>query len=126
MGVATGASLLRLEKLARNAVQGKDVRGWQPVGDKINVSGEDILSNFPEEVFAKMADQFAGLLMVSEDAGSYLCNYLYYKSLAHFSINSKVLFVHVADVQQLPDAVSLEAQQWIVKTIAEHQYRLNA
>lgn len=119
MGVASGAELLRLEKLARNTVQGEDVRGFQPSSNKIDADGRDIPTNLPEEVFDKILAAFEGVSMISEDAGSYLCNYLFYKSLSHLSSKARVLFVHVADVQQLPEAVDLKTQKVLVKGIIE-------
>lgn len=50
----------------------------------------------------------------SEDAGAYLCNYVYYKSLQRFGRKSGVAFLHLADFINDPDASSLETQAAII------------
>jgi pyrrolidone-carboxylate peptidase len=51
----------------------------------------------------------------SDNAGSYLCNYVYYKSLCAFRNNSLVVFVHIADYQNNQDAVGLTEQVGFVR-----------
>ena len=49
-------------------------------------------------------------VVLSDNAGSYLCNYIYFKSLHTNGLKSKVLFIHIADTVNTPSAPSIERQ----------------
>ena len=102
-GVATSATRPRLEKMAKNRAKFRipDVRG-----DTINDS--PIILGAPETIQTTLdIDSLDGFDM-SVDAGEYLCNYLYFKSLMAFGPSADVLFVHLPSFETTPEDVQLE------------------
>lgn len=84
LGVMSPRGFLRLETVARNHIGATlDNAGFRPDSPKIDPAGPEFLtSKFPlEDVLERL--QTRGLqAQLSEDAGSYLCNFSYYLSLA--------------------------------------------
>lgn len=90
-GVAANQNKVCLEKTARNILKySEEEKPIDPQGvESIHTS----LSRL-EEMAA--ASKKAGLpACVSQDAGNYICNYLYYKALMVAPSSTSVLFVHV-------------------------------
>lgn len=113
IGVATGASRMRLETLARNEASGADIHGVDPGGMEIVASASDLRTQVNLESLTTFAATHPEEVEVSEDAGAYLCNYLFYQSLYCWTLphGGRSLFVHLADpVHCGSKAVSLERQ----------------
>ncbi|MEY3682882.1 MAG: hypothetical protein RLZZ289_1416 [Bacteroidota bacterium] len=109
LGVATGSEKMRIETRGRNSAEGKDVSDSIPPSPTILANTSDIVSVLPmselNEFVAKHPE-----VVLSDNAGSYLCNYIYFKSLHTNGLKSKVLFIHIADTVNTPSAPSIERQ----------------
>lgn len=99
-GLSLSAEGFRLERIARNGIRAEkpDVRGDPGRPGCIRDGAGDFASSLPlEAVHAALSA--AGLpVAYSEDAGGYLCNYLFYLSRGHFCAGfapGMAGFVHV-------------------------------
>jgi|688.fasta_scaffold884644_1 pyroglutamyl-peptidase len=110
LGVATNSLKMRLEIKAQNLKCGNDIFNINPINEKIIENNHSIYTSFPSEIINKIIFNKNLQVVYSDDAGTYLCNYLYFKSLKNFSSKSHILFVHIADFQSELNAVSLENQ----------------
>ena len=119
LGVATNFDKLRIETKAHNSISGNDIDGFEPLNKTISTEHETISSNFPTDVFDYILNKYRKEVIISEDAGRYLCNYIYYKSLYTFQNESKIVFIHIADFQNNNSAISLEKQKQIVFDFVE-------
>lgn len=99
LGVAGNSSGFRLETLARNRFDPiADVRGHVPADGVIDPTAPpalpgtlwpaDLLANPPRGVVA------------SDDAGGYLCNYLYFRMLQRFPMK-RIGFLHVPPLEKM-------------------------
>lgn len=111
LGQASGRAVVCLERLARNCLDFPipDNGGQQPRQELIELQGPDILtSDLPLELWsAKLREQ--GLpCELSENAGTYLCNQVFYQSLycAAQGRGLRVTFVHLP---LLPEQVASDA-----------------
>ncbi len=112
--LATGLAVKRteicVERVAINVMDFRipDVDGNQPRGVPVIEGGPD--AYLTEVDVRAMADAIGGV--VSNTAGTYVCNALYYKLLHHLRPRGiPVVFVHLPPV----DAVPLERQQEAVR-----------
>ena len=105
MGVATNNEKIRIEFWPKNYVNGTDVaqmsrEGFIDSGDSAFIKADNSITDKSLKFIENslwMKDSY--------DAGNYLCNYIFYKSMRKFE-NSKVLFLHVSDYinnQHSPD-----------------------
>jgi pyrrolidone-carboxylate peptidase len=112
LGVADGRPAITPELFARNYigkesdVSGRVRRG--PIDEQSPLLLEGTL--WPVPMLADLAVRHP--CRASLDAGSYLCNYAYYRALQKFP-GKKVGFLHVPSV----DAVPLERQQAVLQEI---------
>jgi pyroglutamyl-peptidase len=120
LGVATNFDKLRIEINAHNSISGNDIDGFEPGNQIINNGNEIISSNFPFEVIDYILNKYKDEVVISDDAGRYLCNYIYYKSLYHFKNESKVIFIHIADFKNNNKALSIEIQKKIINDFVEY------
>lgn len=114
LGVASGRKQVTPEMYARNQIgHTKDVRGNDRFGP-IDPNGELLLEGtlWEPEVVASLLPN--SKLHMSLDAGSYLCNYTYYRALQTFP-DKKVGFLHVPDVSAIP----LDEQAVLVRRLIE-------
>jgi pyroglutamyl-peptidase len=113
LGVATGSDKMRIETKGRNSAEGKDVLDANPSFPTILAHTSDIVSILPmselKEFVAKHPE-----VVLSDNAGSYLCNYIYFRSLHTNGLKSKVLFIHIADTINTPSAPKIELQADLV------------
>lgn len=116
LGVATGAAKMRIETTGRNAAAGKDVLDVEPTSNKIMAAGFDLVSPLPLGQLREFAAQHEDVVL-SDDAGSYLCNYIYFKSLHAHGTKAQVLFIHIADYMNEPSAPGIERQADLVQDI---------
>lgn len=110
MGVAGSSSGFRLELLARNHVSGADVRGDTPSDRWIDAAAPAVLPGSLWTEAHRAVDP--GAIVFSEDGGSYLCNYLYFRMLQRFP-TKRIGFLHVPPLE----AMGLERQVQVVKGI---------
>jgi pyroglutamyl-peptidase len=103
LGLRGGGIGIDVERIARNHVgTSPDMRGETRGPGPINPGGPDVL---PTRLFhgLSLPQRFAP----SDDAGCYLCNYVYYQALRRLPLAVRVGFVHVPPLDALP----LEEQQ---------------
>jgi pyroglutamyl-peptidase len=117
MGVASNNTFPRIEILAQNLLNGKDIYGFEPNNHRIQDESEDIQTNFPIHLIDNLQLQYKDELIISKDAGTYLCNYIYFKSLYHFKENGKVIFIHTADFYTRKDALGIEQHARIIESL---------
>ncbi len=85
LGVAVGSAYWRVERFARNQ-RGKtpDTQGVTSLEPWIIEEGDSLLvGNLPVEAITSDLQAIGIPAQSSNSAGDYLCNYLYYRSLAH-------------------------------------------
>ena len=117
-GVAVGSLRLQIELHACNRVKGRDVDGVALEG-VIEEKGPAVLTS-PLASHVRAGCQARGIALdASEDAGGYLCNYIYYKSLRRLGPHSGIAFLHLADFVSNPAASSLEAQAGLLVKLTE-------
>lgn len=114
LGVAGDSAVLRVERLARNRVgPSPDVRGV--------VRGPGAISSGLPDVLAGMLLPPAGPLPAgcahSDDAGDYLCNFLYWLALTRLP-QTHSAFVHVAPIDRLPEDDQVRA---VLGLLGSHQ-----
>jgi pyroglutamyl-peptidase len=94
MGVAGRSTRMRLESTGRNVIGGRtDVRGSATTGE-IDPNGPAAIAGtlWTAPSFAIETDS----RRPSDDAGDYLCNYIYYRALRRFDgMNKRIGFLHV-------------------------------
>jgi len=120
-GVAPGEHVMWLETLARNARKGRDIEGFGPVdAQPIHPEAPDLTSTYPEVALRMVLSSHKGLCRRSSDAGSYLCNYIYYRMMETLSReNTIMLFVHVADPTAGKEPIPVSRQAVIINRIIE-------
>jgi pyroglutamyl-peptidase len=99
-GVAGKSSRLRTERVARNVVGDRpDVRGVVRGPGPIDADGPALLAGtlWTSQAFGWETD----VRRPSEDAGDYLCNYVYWRALRRFGAGKRVGFLHVPPVEQM-------------------------
>ena len=97
-GVSPRSKILRLERGAHNRIdRRRDAKGHHPATSKVSESGHERLeTNLPVSAVAASLRRQGHGARVSNSCGRYLCNLLYYRSLAWAHENgSEALFVHV-------------------------------
>ena len=89
VGEAIKREDITFEIRAKNIADGKDNKGVTKCAEKIKVDGKEYLyTNI------KIPENF----LISEDAGTYLCNYIYYSALDKFlTKKTNVIFIHLPD-----------------------------
>lgn len=114
IGVARGRTQVCPELFARNQIgHTRDVRGvdrFGPIEEGAPLLIEGGLWD-PNQLLAVFSDP---RIHVSLDAGSYLCNYLYFRAVRAFPAK-RVGFLHLPDVA----AMSLEEQILLVEQLVE-------
>lgn len=115
LGLASDRKEICLELVALNGMSAKrpDNDGRAVLFQSIEPQGESaLLSAWPLHEWAEKAQAIGLPLKVSLSAGSFVCNYIYYKARQS---TTKALFVHVP----LEESVSLEKMaeslRWILK-----------
>src|SRR5689334_11155483 len=117
LGVAGQSSQMRLECVARNRIGPlPDVRGFAPSSARtaIDPDGPEILRGTLWDRCAALAEETPQWRR-SDDAGDYLCNYIYYRALARFGATHAVGFLHVPPLDQ----IDLPTQQRLLSQILD-------
>jgi len=124
LGVDERSSVFKLERCAVNECSFRipDVNGCQPTGQAISrsPSGPEVLrSTVPVERIRTLDGLKDYTVELSDDAGKYVCNYLYYRSLeacAKAGAGARSLFLHVP-----PEAVaSIADGAMVVSSVCRH------
>ena len=116
LGVATGSRHKRIETTGRNAAAGRDVEDAEPTSASILKSSSDIVASLPYKGLGEFVANHPDVV-ISDNAGSYLCNYIYFKSLHAHGANAQVLFIHIADNTHDSTAPGIERQADLVLEI---------
>lgn len=106
LGLASSSAVIRVERLARNVddYPEPDMAGEQPRDEPIVPGGATTLStNVATDALANAIRASGVPAAVSEDAGSYLCNHLFYRLLRHAGGVTQIGFLHVPS---LPESVA--------------------
>ncbi len=113
LGVAGDRSQVSLELEAQNLRSGADVRGASTDG-LIETEGPDRLKStmWSQELVEYLKIEYPHDIALSWDAGTYLCNYIYYKALRTLNI-PRIGFLHVV----MPDKIPLSTQEEIVRGV---------
>lgn len=114
MGLGTGSTRLRLEKVGLNWNESvhADEAGYTAPSEKIDAdSPMSLMTSFPvNEIYAKLSKQNYPI-DISFSAGSFVCNNLYYKTLKAYP-GIKSIFIHVP-------AENIIRIEWQVEVIRE-------
>lgn len=130
-GKTSPSTCIYVESLARNRDSaGKpDNAGVNRTGGAIVPDGpETIAASFPASELRQSLKEAGYSCEISDDAGGYLCNHLFYRGMHAFGASIPYGFVHVPPVVSMGDNVngSLTLQQLaqamadMAKTLAKH------
>jgi len=119
MGVASNETKMRLETMAKNIKSGKDMEGVAPNSIPIIQGSQDAKTLIQFSIFNKLCAKYPSKIKISDDAGTYLCNYIYYQSMMKSKGETKIIFVHIADFINNSLAVSLEDQKIILNDLIQ-------
>ena len=117
LGVAAGRDHLSIELFARNwKGDAKDVReegaeGLIEAGAPLLLEGTLWTAENASQIVA-----FDPRVRISMDAGSYLCNYTYFRALQHIS-GKRVGFLHVASQEKMSIEIQMLSLQKILEVI---------
>lgn len=114
LGVASNESKIRIETCGQNIQSGKDIENISPDEPEIIKNEPNLDTNVSIEILKKFVSNNNEFISISADAGSYLCNYLYYKSLYFLGKKSLILFIHTADTQNQPIAPNIDYQSELI------------
>lgn len=116
LGVAGSEKKLRLETLARNLAEGMDVDNCNPNAKPILDGGADLETSWPLMKLIRFQAEHPDEVRFSTNAGTYLCNYIYYLGLQMCRPHPghHVLFVHVPDQPSEPEAIVIDDQASLI------------
>ncbi|KAE9597980.1 hypothetical protein Lal_00029594 [Lupinus albus] len=125
LGVNSGAQRFAIERQAANEATFlcPDELGWQPYQVPI-VPEDGGISRKREtclsvEAILKSLKKGAYDVMISDDAGRFVCNYLYYHSLRFAEqMGSKSLFVHVPLFSRIDEETQMQFTASLLEAIA--------
>lgn len=129
-GVAMGETLIRLESKAVNWAYGEDVNGTFKPGRRIDPDEPDALySTLPLESLRVLLEEAEYPVGISEDAGTYLCNYLFFKIMQRVALEPAerlVLggFVHVPGQEVVSIPEMTEAWERMLGALVVHHQGL--
>lgn len=104
VGVAGTAEKLRVETRARNVIgKSADVRGQAPAGTISEAHPPFTDTNFFDDLPA-----LPKCCVHSQDAGDYLCNYVYHQARTRLP-GTKAVFFHITPTDKLDEATQVKA-----------------
>jgi len=114
LGATAHSDRMRVERVARNRVGAlPDVRGIVRGPAEIDAgSGEALPGTLWDSVHPSDSDGWAW----SDDAGDYLCNYLYWRALRRFP-QKRIGFVHVPPAERMPITKQLEVARELLRRV---------
>lgn len=126
LGVNAGARRFALERVARNEATFTcaDERGWAPIKHVIDPAFGALSATrhtrVPVGTLARRLCDQGFDVEVSTDAGRFVCNWLYFHSLAHaHRQNAATIFVHVPPVAVVPFDHQLSFLHALIACIAD-------
>jgi pyroglutamyl-peptidase len=120
LGVASKSSKMRLELFANNYAEGTDICN-ETKKEIIDCNTQaKISSNFSKSQLDYFMNCYPESILISENTGNYLCNYIYYKSLSKFK-EKQILFIHIANFLGIENSISQEKQVEIIDFIIKNQ-----
>jgi len=124
LGVASRSEKVKLELTARNFVSAKDNSGAYREGE-ISINGpQRLYSTLENTHYQEIMEEFHSEVTTSENAGAYLCNYIYYKTLQKLP-DKAILFIHIANFSDLSGSVSFERQVEFLSLLVERNLTVN-
>ncbi|KAL6841900.1 hypothetical protein ACP4OV_028412 [Aristida adscensionis] len=124
-GVDDGATGFALENQAVNEATFPcpDELGWKPRRDRIVPSDGNISrvrkTTLPVKELTKSLQKIGYNVMPSDDAGLFVCNYVYYQSLRFAEQHGmKSLFVHVPSFSTIPEEVQMHFVASLLEILA--------
>jgi pyroglutamyl-peptidase len=117
IGVATNEKEIRLELCGQNLKSGTDIDNKTFHKEYIYPEEKTIYTSFPVNIINDIIENNKDTVKISKDAGEYLCNFIYYKSLYKFNDTIPVIFIHLADIFNQPDAPELTKQTNLVEDL---------
>ncbi|KAK7356180.1 hypothetical protein VNO80_15447 [Phaseolus coccineus] len=124
-GVNSGATRFAIERQAVNEATFRcpDEMGWKPQKVQIVPSDGPITrirqTTLPVEEFTKALASKGYNVMTSDDAGRFVCNYLYYHSLRFTEQNGmKSLFVHVPLFSTIDEETQMQFAASLLEVLA--------
>lgn len=125
LGVNSGTTGLAIEQRAVNEATFRcpDEMGWQPDGLPIVEEDGDIThvreTKFPVSKIAGNLLKQGFDVVISNDAGRFVCNYVYYHSLRHAAKHgTRSLFVHVPPFSKISEEKQMELICALLKFLA--------
>jgi pyroglutamyl-peptidase len=119
-GVSARATEIRIERAARNHLgRGRpDALGVTPRRTQVRPSGAEVLpATLPALEIAAVLSAAGIANVISDDAGDYVCNATFYRSLASFEgTHRRAAFIHVPPREILAIEQLERAAQLILKT----------
>jgi pyroglutamyl-peptidase len=106
LGVDSSSTCFKIEQVAYNNMTFRvpDERGFQPDRENIeydNNFDQPIFTSIPTTTICKELQDCGYDVILSQDPGRYICNYIYYKSLC--SSDKKIsVFIHVPPAEIIP------------------------
>lgn len=131
-GVDTSAQGVRLESQALNKALGQDVDGEVKQSGPIDPNGPDAIPTMlPVEDLRVMLEQAGYTAGISESAGTFLCNFIFYELMQKVTAEppeQKLLagFVHVPSVTTLDPEKMAEAWKLIIDKVVTYRAGLVA
>lgn len=130
-GVAVGEKGIRLETTARNFARGTDVANDPFPTGKIDANGATTLKTaLPIELLKGALEVNKYPVLVSDNAGDFLCNYLFYKLMKRMEAdkpaNMIAGFVHVPGTETVSGAQMTEAWKLMLDRLTTHHRELVA
>ncbi|EFJ31126.1 hypothetical protein SELMODRAFT_169592 [Selaginella moellendorffii] len=125
-GVNSGASRFAIERRAVNEATFRcpDEMGWQP--QRLQIAPEDGPLSATRETTLPAAEIVRCLaskgfeVTLSDDAGRFVCNYVYYQSLRHARANGTVcIFVHVPLFSRIEEDVQMQFVASLMEVLAQ-------
>lgn len=120
-GLAAKRENIELESLAVNKIHAEiqDNAGKAPQNDVINAEGPDsFLSTLPIQGIAGALQEAGFPVKVSNDAGNFVCNYLFYRLMETNQDTERLCgFIHVPDLETLSFGDLLKATSVILNYI---------
>lgn len=129
LGVNSGASRFAIEHQAFNEATFRcpDEMGWKPQKVPIVPDDGEISrtreTSLPVEEITKTLAKKGYEVMTSDDAGRFVCNYVYYHSLRHAEENGiKSLFVHVPLFLTIDEETQMQFIASLLEVLASSSY----
>lgn len=115
LGIARKAEEIHIERTAKNLTCNlPDVDGVELPKTQLSMTHPGALSN---PLATQVAFSCSASYFLSDDAGSYLCNYIYFRAQSQLE-HIPCLFVHVPPIERMPYKDQLESLQDVYSSLS--------